>query len=105
MGTLKRLGGRGGSVAKKRHSRRWLRLMLLGRANAGRFRDERRSNLLCEALQELFTYRSHAGFDSPRLRAPYGFHHFTRFKLGLQNKAFLHFPARGKMTIRICVCA
>jgi hypothetical protein len=37
MGTLKRLGGRGGSVAKKRHSRRWLRLMLLGRAMQGDF--------------------------------------------------------------------
>jgi hypothetical protein len=32
------------------------------------------------------------------------FHHLMRFKLGLQNRAFLHFSAGGKMTVRIGAC-
>jgi hypothetical protein len=36
--------------------------------------------------------------------APLQLHHLMRFKLGLQNRAFLHFSAEGKMSVRIGAC-
>jgi hypothetical protein len=36
--------------------------------------------------------------------APLRFHHFTRFKLGLQNRAFSHFSTEGRTAVRIGAC-
>jgi hypothetical protein len=103
MGALNRLGGRGGSVAKMRH--------FPSMASALCCYDARRGTISRqEAQQRGFARRSGnhshiARMSDSILRscAPLRFHHM-RFKLGLQNRAFLHFSPEGKMTVRIGAC-